>query len=81
MFEGRPVSIYGAGSPGRDCTYLSDIVRQIRTAMDYPRDALQDHQFGQQPLGAAVGHAPGARRVPGHKPNPRVPSPQTGDVP
>lgn len=35
MLEGKPVPIYGDGSSLRDYTYVEDIVRGIRAAMEY----------------------------------------------
>lgn len=35
MLEGKPVPIYGDGSARRDYTYIDDLVRGIRAAMEY----------------------------------------------
>ena len=35
MLEGKPVPIYGDGSARRDYTYIDDLIRGIRAAMDY----------------------------------------------
>jgi len=35
MLEGKPIPIYGDGSARRDYTYIDDLIRGIRAAMDY----------------------------------------------
>ncbi|WP_438317042.1 GDP-mannose 4,6-dehydratase [Candidatus Caldatribacterium sp. SIUC1] len=35
MLEGKPIPVYGDGSARRDYTYIGDLVRGIRAAMDY----------------------------------------------
>jgi UDP-glucuronate 4-epimerase len=35
MLEGKPIPVYGDGSARRDYTYIDDLVRGIRAAMDY----------------------------------------------
>ena len=35
MLEGRPIPVFGVGSSSRDYTFVEDIVRGIRAAMDY----------------------------------------------
>jgi len=35
MLEGKPVPVYGDGSARRDYTYIDDLIRGIRAAMDY----------------------------------------------
>jgi len=35
MLEGKPVPVYGDGGARRDYTYIDDLVRGIRAAMEY----------------------------------------------
>ena len=33
--EGRPIPVFGGGTPRRDYTYVEDIISGVRAAMDY----------------------------------------------
>ncbi len=46
MLEGKPIPIYGDGSSLRDYTYVEDIVRGIRAAMEYSGSSWEAINLG-----------------------------------
>jgi UDP-glucuronate 4-epimerase len=49
--EGEPIPVYGDGSTRRDYTYVGDVVRAIRTAMEYEAESYAVMNIGSgQPV-------------------------------
>jgi len=46
MLEGKPVPVYGNGTARRDYTYIDDLVRGIRAAMDYRQTSYEVINLG-----------------------------------
>ncbi len=46
MLENRPIPVYGDGSSRRDYTYIDDIVRGIRAAIDYRKSRYEVINLG-----------------------------------
>ncbi len=67
MLAGKPIPVFGDGTTSRDYTFIDDVVRGVRAAMDYDGLAVRGDQSRQH----ADGHAcrddrrarAGARRV------------------
>lgn len=48
MLAGEPIEVYGDGSTSRDYTYIDDIVRGIRAAMDYTASPHEVFNLGNR---------------------------------
>jgi len=46
MLEGKPIPIYGDGSARRDYTYIDDLIRGIRAAMEYEESPFEVFNLG-----------------------------------
>lgn len=48
MLAGRPVPVYGDGTTSRDYTYVDDVVRGVRAAMDYDASPYEVINLGNR---------------------------------
>lgn len=46
MLDGKPIPVYGDGSTRRDYTYVDDIVKGVRAAMDYDKSMYEIINIG-----------------------------------
>ena len=46
MLDGRPIPVFGDGTTSRDYTYVDDVIRGVRAAMDYTASAYEVINLG-----------------------------------
>lgn len=81
MLAGEPIEVFGNGSSSRDYTYIDDIVRGIRAAMDYTATPYEAVNLGNTwPIGLRCMIDTIARTL-DVKPRIRMLPDQPGDVP
>ncbi|MGB9975789.1 GDP-mannose 4,6-dehydratase [Thermovenabulum sp.] len=81
IIEGEPIPIYGDGSSRRDYTYIDDIIRGIRSAMDYDRTIYEVINLGNNHTISLLEMVKALEEALEIKAKLEFLSPQPGDVP
>ncbi len=81
MRQGKPIPIYGDGSTSRDYTYVDDIVRGIRAAMDYRSSSYEIINLGNNSTVRLLDMVRSLEEAQGVKAALEYLPPQPGDVP
>lgn len=81
MIKGEPIPIYGDGSSRRDYTYIDDIVRGIRAAMEYDKTMYEVINLGNNHTVSLLEMVKTLEEALGVKAKLEFLPPQPGDVP
>lgn len=81
MLAKEPISVYGDGSTRRDYTYIDDIVRGIRAAIDYDDSPYEVLNLGNDEMVALLDMIAALEEVLGVEAQIRFLDEQPGDVP
>jgi UDP-glucuronate 4-epimerase len=81
MLAGRPIPVYGDGTTSRDYTYIDDIIRGTRAAMEYAATPYEVINLGNTHTVSLREMIAGLERALGMRANLTVLPEQPGDVP
>jgi len=81
MLAGRPIPVYGDGTTSRDYTYIDDIIRGTRAAMEYTATPYEVINLGNTHTVSLREMIAGLERALGMRANLTVLPEQPGDVP
>lgn len=81
MLKGEPVPVYGDGSASRDYTYIDDVIRGVRAAMDYQETQYEIINLGNNKTVSLLEMIRALEEVLGVKARLEFLPPQPGDVP
>lgn len=81
MLEGKPLPVYGDGTAHRDYTYIADLIKGIRVAVDYEETPWEVINLGNHRPLSVLEVIQALEKVLGVKAQIRFLPPQPGDVP
>lgn len=81
MLKGEPVPVYGDGSASRDYTYIDDVIRGVRAAMDYKETQYEIINLGNNKTVSLLEMVRALEEALGVKARLKFLPPQPADVP